>query len=78
MKDEDGNPLKLVFAPGCFDSFTGTQEELDEMIAEITAMFEDGTLLEKATIVDLDDTDFDIESLLNETPDINNPDRRLN
>jgi hypothetical protein len=31
--------LKLEFAPGAFDSFEGTQEELDEMIAEIQTMF---------------------------------------
>ena len=30
--------LKVEFAPGCFDAFDGTQEELDEMIAEITKM----------------------------------------
>jgi hypothetical protein len=33
--------LKITFAPGCFDSFDGTQEELDAMIAEVTKMFED-------------------------------------
>lgn len=27
---------KIVFAPGCFDDFVGTQEELDELIADIT------------------------------------------
>ena len=31
--------LKIEFAPGAFDSFEGTQEELDEMIAEIQTMF---------------------------------------
>ena len=31
--------LTVEFAPGAFDSFDGTQEELDEMIAEITTMF---------------------------------------
>ena len=33
-------PMKIEFAPGCFDSFEGTQEELDAMIADIQAMFE--------------------------------------
>jgi hypothetical protein len=32
-------PLKVVFAPGCFDSFEGTQEELDSLMAEITETF---------------------------------------
>lgn len=38
MTDE----LKITFAPGCFDSFDGTQEELDAMITEINKMFETG------------------------------------
>ena len=32
--------LKIEFAPGCFDDFDGTQEELDEMINSIKQMFE--------------------------------------
>ena len=32
--DKD-NPLKIEFAPGCFDNFEGTQEELDALIKEI-------------------------------------------
>lgn len=35
--------LKIQFAPGCFDSFEGTQEELDAMIADIQKMFEGKT-----------------------------------
>lgn len=35
--------LKITFAEGCFDNFEGTQEELDEMIAEITKMFSEKT-----------------------------------
>lgn len=31
---------KVVFMPGCFDSFEGTQEELDELIASIQKTFE--------------------------------------
>ena len=54
----------VVFAPGCFDSFEGTQEELDELIAEIQKSIEDGTLFEKSTPVDFDSlTDDDIELL---------------
>ena len=40
---EENKELKVVFAPGAFDSFEGTQEELDEMIAEVQAMFEGKT-----------------------------------
>ena len=31
--------LKVNFAPGCFDMFEGTQEELDALQAEILEMF---------------------------------------
>lgn len=37
---------KIEFAPGCFDNFDGTQEELQELIAHIHQMAEDGTLFE--------------------------------
>jgi hypothetical protein len=47
--------LKIEFAPGCFDSFEGTQEELDEMISEITKMIDSGEFFEKATLIDIDD-----------------------
>ena len=31
--------LRVEFAPGAFDTFDGTQEELDQLMAEITNMF---------------------------------------
>jgi hypothetical protein len=33
-------PIKIEFAPGAFDQFDGTQEELDALLAEIHSMFE--------------------------------------
>ena len=39
MTDEKDKELKIEFAPGCFNQFEGTQEELDEMVAEIQKMF---------------------------------------
>jgi len=36
-------PIKVQFAPGCFDEFEGTQEELDLLMAEIHSMFENMT-----------------------------------
>ncbi len=38
----------IVFAPGCFDSFEGTQEELDEMLAEIQRMVDSGEIFEQS------------------------------
>lgn len=40
---------KIIFAPGCFDNFDGTEEELAAMLADIHQMVEDGTLMENAT-----------------------------
>ena len=38
--------LKIEFAPGCFDGFEGTQEELDAMIADIRLAVESGELFD--------------------------------
>jgi len=45
---------KVVFQPGCFDNFDGTQEELDELVAMITTMAESGELEANATELDDD------------------------
>jgi len=42
---------KLEIAPGAFDGFDGTQEELDEMLAMLKKMLEDDTLFENSTPV---------------------------
>lgn len=42
----DKKEMKIEFAPGAFDNFEGTQEELDELVAQITAMAESGELFE--------------------------------
>lgn len=70
MTQEKKKP-EVVFAPGCFDSFEGTQEELDEMIAEIHRMVDSGELFERSTPVDIDElldemSDEEIEEILNE------------
>lgn len=41
--------------PGCFDSFEGSQEELDQLIEEIKAGFESGEILENSTQIDIND-----------------------
>jgi hypothetical protein len=64
--------MKIEFAPGCFDNFDGTQEELDEMVSEIQKIFGDKTGEEiKAMSRVLDEEDLDdlpedvIEQLIN-------------
>lgn len=55
---------EIIFAPGCFDDFDGTQEELDELVAELNRMVESGELFELATPIDFDNgtwTDEEIE-----------------
>ena len=52
---EQKKPTKIEFAPGCFDTFDGTQEELDGLMAEIQRMFESGEIFEKSVPLDLDD-----------------------
>lgn len=51
--------MTVQFAPGCFDNFEGTQEELDAFIKEVTNMFEGKTSDEIESLgarpVDIDD-----------------------
>ena len=53
MSEENKKP-ELVFAPGCFDDFDGTQEELDELLAEIKRLVETGEIFEKAQPLDIE------------------------
>jgi len=39
-------PLKVVFEPGCFDNWEGSQQELDELVEEIKQVFSDPDFLE--------------------------------
>lgn len=51
MTDKDNNePIKVVFAPGAFDTFEGTQEELEELQKEIMELFAGKTREEIAEI----------------------------
>ena len=62
-QDENGE-ITVHFAPGCFDDFEGTQEELDEAIKQITAMFQD------TSIEDLEVDAVDIEDLTETDPEL--------
>jgi hypothetical protein len=52
---------KVVFAPGAFDDFDGTQEELDAMVAEIQRLAESGEIEELSQPMD--------ENILDEEPE---------
>jgi hypothetical protein len=60
MTEEKDKELKVVFAPGSFDHFEGTQEELDALQKEIMEMFEGKTREEiEAMATPLDELDFE-------------------
>jgi len=56
---EDFNPeeMQLEFAPGCFDDFEGSQEDLDALVEHIKEMFAAGKFLTEGR--ELTDEDFD-------------------
>lgn len=54
VEGPNGTPVKLAFAPGCFDNFDGTQEELDELVANIKEMFISGEAFANSEPVDFD------------------------
>jgi len=57
---EDKKELKIEFAPGAFDSFDGTQEELAELLADIQNMFSNKTAEEiQAMSRPMSEEDFD-------------------
>ena len=53
----ESKKLKVTFAPGCFDKFEGTQEELDAFIKEIEEAVISGELLEESQ--ELSDEDWE-------------------
>lgn len=55
---------ELIFLPGCFDDFEGTQEELDAFIAEITRLFTSGDYKELSVPIE----DFDEDELEDGVP----------
>jgi len=63
---EDKKPIKITFAPGAFDNFEGTQEELDELLSLFTELAESGKLAEVAQPVTLDELMEEDEEILEE------------
>lgn len=77
MTDEKKTP-EIIFAPGCFDTFEGTQEELNELIAEIQRMAESGELFEQSTELDIDSLIEDDPELADKIFDSFDPDQKRN
>lgn len=60
-------PLEVKFAPGCFDTFDGTQEELDALMAEIQETFANMTpeeLAEQSQPVDEDELEAALQEVM--------------
>lgn len=70
----------VIFAPGCFDTFDGTQDELTQLMQEIELAALDGSLFKDSAAVDIEslseqDPEF-AEQLLKQLSNIDT--RRLN
>jgi molybdenum cofactor biosynthesis enzyme MoaA len=76
MMTDESKKLKLTFAPGCFDHFEGTQEELDQLIKDIEAAFESGDFLENSVAVE-DLPEDELQELLTHFEETDRTDRRL-
>lgn len=67
-ENKNHKPLKVEFAPGCFDHLdVENQEELDAVMAEITTMFENMTheeLQAQSRPVDWDNLDEEERAIL--------------
>lgn len=69
----DPKKMKVTFAPGAFDAFEGTQEELDKLVSEIETMFTELTpdeLMERSRSVNLSELDDDILEKIAEKLDL--------
>lgn len=56
---------EIRFMPGCFDSFDGTQEELDELVAELKDMVASGRIFEEMEPIEDEEELAWLESLVN-------------
>lgn len=66
---EESKKIKVTFAPGAFDNFEGTQEELDKFIAEITELCQDPEKLTELVVpLDLEDEEDLLHQFLSHTP----------
>ena len=71
--------IKIEFAPGAFDSFDGTQEELDALVTELQRMAESGELEENSVALeDWDDLDDEDRDIIAEALEKMSPPRSLN
>lgn len=69
--------MEVIFVPGCFDDFEGTQEELDALVEQIKSAVESGDALENSSPIDTSElTDEDITKLEQVLENLENTYRR--
>lgn len=57
IKTNDGKDVTVTFADGFFEDFTGTDAEMEEILASLSEMIKDGTLLENSEPISVEDLD---------------------
>lgn len=70
--------IKVEFVPGCFDDWSGTQEELDEFVREIQQMAETGELEAMSEPLAVEDWDLLPEETKHELMREQEPDTKSN
>ena len=77
MPDNEDKPMKIVFAPGCFDNLDMSQEELDEFVKMLEAKVADGSIFTDSRALDPNDPE-DLELMERMEQDMmKNADRKL-
>ena len=56
----EDSKVEIVFAPGCFDNFEGTQEELDALVAEIKEMVANGAFADAIPITEEEEEELNL------------------
>ena len=59
IKTKDGEEIIVEFADSFFETFPGTDEEMQELLTSLSEMISDGTFFDKAEPFDVEDLDED-------------------
>jgi hypothetical protein len=67
---QDKKPFRVVFEPGCFDNWEGSQQELDELVKDIEQAFSDPDFQETMEhVVDVSELTEDEQAWFNQVFD---------
>jgi hypothetical protein len=65
VKTKSGETITLEFLDSFFESFSGTDEELQKIMQDIIDMVGDGTLMDESVPVEEEDLDSSLEEIDN-------------